>query len=145
MASSNILFNESKLSYAIVLSLLTKLIYSGTSSKSEGIRDEDTGVIFNIITLYSDVVLEEMIARMSLTIMVNVQEDSCYLGAVNCDGPDMVLRDITKKLTDANKKTNRWTYQKIFERVKATCFSPDREDKPNFKKGPKKVAEHFQV
>jgi hypothetical protein len=90
-------------------------------------------------------VIEEMIARMSVIIMVNIQEEPCYLGAIDCDGPDMALRDISRKLTDAKKKTNKWTYPKILERVKATCFSPDRKDKPDFKMGPKKVAEHFQV
>jgi len=40
---------------------------------------------------------------------------------------------------------NNWRYQKIMERVKATCFSPHRTSSPDYKLGADNIAEHFQV
>jgi len=60
------------------------------------------------------------------------------------DGLVLSMSDVIKTLSKV-KFDDKWRYQKILERVKATCFSPSRQSAPDFKLGPAKVAEHFQV
>jgi len=105
---------------------------------------KDNGVIYNIITLYSDVVLAEILGRMTLLIMAEAHQSGAHLNAVGCDGPDYTLRHITEKISSVVDDT-KWCYPKLLERVRATCFDPKREDYPDYKKGLKKVADHFQV
>jgi len=67
-----------------------------------------------------------------------------YMEAVDCEGPDLSFQKIKRVLTNV-KPDNFWLYQKILERVKATCFSPDRDFFPDYNQGPDKNAAHFQV
>jgi len=59
-------------------------------------------------------------------------------------GSPYSLSTIVKILSKV-KSDDKWRYQKIMERVKATCFSPTRQSYPDYNKGAENVAAHFQV
>jgi len=68
-----------------------------------------------------------------------------YINAISAEGSVFPFISVAEKTAAISTFDPEWNYQKILERVKATCFSPHRYDTPSYKLGPVKVAEHFQV
>jgi len=75
---------------------------------------------------------------------LNLTCESYGLDYVEPDGTEPSLSSIIKAISKVSID-NKWRYQKIMERVKATCFSPHRTSSPDYKLGADNIAEHFQV
>jgi len=68
-----------------------------------------------------------------------------HINAVNAQGSGFPPDTIVETTAAISTFDPEWSYHKILERVKATCFSQQRHSIPNYKWGPFKVVEHFQV
>jgi len=121
---------------------------SETRSSSKFSRN--AGVIYNIVSLQSDITVNEFIAQIISYVSYAIRkvpdsQSKIYIDAVGCEGPEISLRNIQNKVSKVVEPDNKWQYQNLLEQAKATCFSPHRDFYPDYKKGATKVAEHFQV
>jgi len=116
-----------------------------TSSESDGVTQTHWGVMFNVFCLYSDVKLAELLIQIRLMIVQMAARESVKINLSHLESPKMNLDYISAKLDSVKKANKKWTFQNIFKRLKATCFSPSRESCPNFSQGVEKIAAHFKV
>jgi len=113
------------------------------------LEDGKCGVNYNLISLFADVQVEEgvgfVIDILGEQVLYKLNPTSAiYIDAVGQEGLALSIRNINKS-TPTVSSQKQWSYHRILEKVKATCFSPDRTESPNFNLGAKKVAAHFQV
>jgi len=115
---------------------------SETSSASK--FSHSAGVIYNIMSLQSDVKVNEFIECLISNLSYNITHapgprSKIYIDAVGCEGPEMSIRYIQNKLLKL-EPDNKWQYQNLLEQVKATCFSPHIETFiPTTNKEPRKL------
>jgi len=124
--------------------------FIGTSSSSPGIKDHDYGVIFQLITLYSDVKISEALNNMT-TILSSFDKKSPFRKicrhSVGCEGKDFGLKEIDEQLlaTLELSSSRDWKYERFLRLAKKTCFSPERKSSPDYGMTLKEIADHFQV
>jgi len=123
--------------------LLTFIL--GTSSRYPGIREEDYGVLYNIITLTSDYHIAKALAAVTdrLHYLLFVKKHlSVQLNPVECEGPDMsmvIIDEIVKAVICSKKWTN------ILDMIKTEKVNAE-ERCPNLDKlGPQEVASVLEV
>jgi len=73
------------------------------------------------------------------------QNLSIYWNTDDLESLKMTIRSILEKLQSVASENKKWTFQDIFKRLKATCFSPSRKSCLNFDQGAEEIASHFQV
>jgi len=117
------------------------------SSESAGIQEQDHGVLYNLICLYSDVKLAEILVVMKYTLIrqSRLQSTKLFINTADLEGPKMTVRCMSEKLDRVKRADKKWTFKNIFKRLRATCFSPSRDLSPDFRQGAEKIAAHFQV
>jgi len=103
-----------------------------------GPENSHNGYIYDLIRLYADLQIQLVLHSVYGPISPPLVHSDVH------NGPVLSMSDVIKTLSKV-KTDDKWRYQKILDRVKATCFSPSRTSSPDYKQGADKVAEHFQV
>jgi len=119
-------------------------IFAEFSSRVEGPEDTYNGVIYDLIRLHADAELSQAIARMVDNLVEAVPPDELNIRVKANEAEVIPLSSIELTLSKV-KTDDKWSYENIMERVKATCFSSTLESSPDYKQGAEKVASHFQV
>jgi len=104
--------------------------------------------MFNMFCLYSDLFLANILIIMKFLLLQFSRlkkQQNVYFNTAHLEGPKMTVRCISDELEKVKKANNKWTFENIFKRLKATCFSPSRDLSTKFDLGSEKIAAHFQV
>jgi len=106
--------------------------------------------MYNIFCLFSDFKMAGYVMCLAYTLVNYIKSalpfSRIVVQAANSQGPEMTWRKVSATLDKVERVDKKWNYQNILKRVKATCFSPSRDQHPpKFSQGVKKIASHFQV
>jgi len=92
--------------------------------------------------------VSEALAHLTLIVFTKLSaaktEARVYINTTNAEGPVLPFDNAKEKILAISSFDPEWNYHKILERVKATCFSKQRYDFPNYRLGPFKVAQHLR-
>lgn len=127
--------------------IVLSLVFIGLVENA--IIGEDKGVIYDVLRLYAEVKIEEVIGLLTQALYELVKKEAptskIFINSGKSAGPDLQVDDIHAKLNKAFLSSD-WTYKKLIRRVRDSCFSPHRKHMPDRSEmSSDQIAEHFQV
>jgi hypothetical protein len=124
-------------------------MFLASSSFSENVRVSDNGIVNNLISLFSDIKITEVLGLMKQClknlVVQNSPHSSIYVDSQCKQESEMTMESIEEALQIVLVPSNDWSFKKLVRRLRATCFSRHRTVAAESSMSPEEIAAHFQV